>query len=319
MATGVFVGIDISKDKVDVFSRGDASIRPVWLRTESELKELCSKLCAIGTTRVALEASGGYEYAVLMALVEAGIEVYLVQPARARYFAKSLGQKAKTDAIDAAVLAQMAEVAVESDRPWKPRKNDVAELRELIQRRDQMVIFIDAESKRLRAAKLPAVRESIEDLLKYLKAESKKIKERIEKLSKQSKDLSHKMKALTSVSGVGLLTAAALLAEVPELGTLTRGEVAALVGVAPMSRESGKWTGQRYIVGGRARARRALYMAALVATRWNVHLQVFYQRLLSRGKPKKVALVAVMRKLIIYLNSKVKEITDTPVIMSISG
>jgi transposase len=312
MATKVFVGIDISKDKVDVACRGASGIAPVWERAESALEQLSRELVSVGTCRVVLEASGGYERAVLDALQAAGVEVFMVQPARARHFARSLGRYAKTDAIDASVLAHMAEVAVEDDQPWRPREDDVERLRELVHRRDHLVTHIDAETKRLRAADQAVVRRSIERVLAVLSDERTALEERIQELGERSELLAPKIEALTSVAGVGLLTAAVLIAEVPELGTLPRNQIAALVGVAPMTRESGKWSGHRFITGGRTRARCALYMAALAAIRWNDHLRAFYARLVARGKLKKVALVAVMRKLLVHLNATLRAVTDTP-------
>lgn len=313
MATEVFVGIDVSKDKVDVACRGGTGVAPVWERTEAALEQLAQQLCSLGTCRVVLEASGGYERAVLDALSSAGVEVFMVQPARARHFAKSLGRYAKTDGIDAQVLAHMAEVAVEDERPWRPREDDVEQLREFVHRRDHIVTHIDAETKRLRAANDVAVRKSIERVLKVLCEERAALEERIKKLGERSEFLAPKFNALTAVTGVGFLSAAVLISEVPELGTLPRNQIAALLGVAPMTRESGKWSGHRFIVGGRTRARCALYMAALAAIRWNEHLRAFYGRLVARGKLKKVALVAVMRKLIIHLNATLRAVTDTPV------
>ncbi len=312
MATRVFIGIDVSKDKVDVACRSSAEVAPVWERTEVALADLARTLRDLGDCRVVLEASGGYEREVLHALWTAGVEVFMVQPARARHFARSLGRYAKTDAIDASVLARMAEVAVEGEQPWRPREDDVERLRELVHRRDHMVAHINAETKRLYAAHLVVVRQSIERVLAVLHEERTALEERIEKLCERSELLAPRLEVLTSVSGVGLITAAVLIAEVPELGTLRRNEIAALVGVAPMTRESGKWSGHRFIIGGRTRARCALYMAALVGIRWNDHLRGFYGRLVARGKPKKVALVAVMRKLLIHLNSNLRAVADTP-------
>lgn len=312
MATRVFIGIDVSKDKIDVSCRGGVQIAPVWKRTKEALAELVRTLRALGDCRVVLEASGGYERAVLDALWTAGVEAFMVQPDRARHFAKSLGRYAKTDSIDAGVLAHMAEVAVEREQPWRPREDDVEQLRQLVHRRDHLVAHIDAETKRLRAANMTAVRQSIERVLEVLREERTAFEDRIQKLGERSERLAPKLEALTSVSGVGLITAAVLIAEVPELGTLGRNQVAALVGVAPMTRESGKWSGHRFTIGGRTRARCALYMAALAAIRWNDHLRAFYARLVARGKLKKVALVAVMRKMLIHLNSNLRAVTDTP-------
>ena len=191
MATGVFVGVDVSKDKIDVACRGGAEIESVWERTESALRTLSDRLRSLGRCRVVLEASGGYEQAVLDALFAAGVEVFMVQPARARHFAKSLGKYAETDAIDAAVLAHMAEVAVDDDTPWQPRRSDVAELRALVQRRDHLVAHVDAETKRLRAARLAVVQHSLERVLVVLRQERDALEERIEELGERSEHIAH--------------------------------------------------------------------------------------------------------------------------------
>ncbi len=310
MATDVFVGIDIAKDKVDVFCRG-TRIEGTWERTTRALGRLATKLAKAGASRVVVEASGGYEQDVLLALAEAGVTVYLVQPGRARHFARSLGQYAKTDTIDAKVLALMAEVAVEQTHPWRPPTKALSALRALVHRRDQLLAHIHSEQLRLRAASA-LIKPSIERVLELLYEERDAIGEQIELLVSSSDELEGKVDAMTSVCGVGVVTAASLLSEVPELGTLGRRQVAALVGVAPLARESGKWSGQRFIHGGRARARKALYMAAIVGMRRNAELKPFYERLVAAGKPKKVAIVAVMRKLLIHLNSLVRDSLEPP-------
>lgn len=312
MATEVFVGIDVSKDKVDVACRGPARFTPVFERTAPDLAELADELRRANVRRVLLEASGGYERDVLDALHAVQLEIYLVQPLRARSFARSLGKYAKTDAIDAAVLAHMAEVAVDSDLPWQPREDDVERLRALVQRRDHLVTHIDAETKRLRAARLDVVRSSIRRVLDVLNDEKRALEEQMTCLAERSDSIATRLQELMSVDGVGMVTATVLLAEVPELGTLSRNQAASLLGVAPITRESGKWSGHRYTAGGRKRARGALYMAALAATRWNAHLKAFYDRLVARGKPKKLALVAVMRKLIIHLNARMRRVIEPP-------
>ncbi len=291
--------------------RGTDAVRAVWPRTTESLDELAAVLQKLSACRVVLEATGGYERAVLEALHRADLELYLVQPSRARYFARSLGRRAKTDAIDASVLAHMAEVAVEHTAAWQPREADEEHLRALVHRRDQVVEIIAAETKRLRAIVVDRVRRSVESLLKVLTEERDALDAEIKEVGERSEHLRPRIEVLTSVRGVGPVTATVLLAEVPELGTLTRNQVAALVGVAPVTRESGAWTGRSCTAGGRKRARCALYMAALAAISWNPHLKAFYARLVARGKHKKLALVAVMRKLLIHLNSQLRRLADT--------
>jgi transposase len=230
------------------------------------------------------------------------LPVVMVKPQRARYFARALGQRAKTDAIDAAVLAQMAVMAVDNVPLWTAPTADQAELRALHKRRAQLVEILGAEKKRLGHAEA-VVRGSFEAVIQMLESQKKEIGHRMEELVAASAQLAPKIRAMTQVCGVGFQTAAALLARVPELGTLDRRQVAALIGVAPITRQSGSWSGYAYTGGGRAEARKALYMAALAARRHNSHIRSFYEGLVDRGKPKKVALVACMRKLAIHLNS----------------
>ena len=312
MAMGVYVGIDVAKAKVDVACRG-ACVSGVRQTNADSLRALGTELVSVCTTSIVLEASGGYEQVVARALFDAGLTVYVIEPTRARNFARSLGRHAKTDTIDATVLAHMAEVAVEDDTPWQPLRDDVAELRGLVQRRTALVRHRDAENKRLRQATQTVVRDSIQRMLTCLCEEIELLDARIQQAGEQSEHIATRVDALQAVKGVGRITAAVLVAEVPELGGLNRRRIAALVGVAPMNRDSGTWSGQRRIFGGRARVRCALYMAAIVAIRFNDHLRSVYQRLLARGKAKKVAIVAVMRKLIIHLNSLMRTVIDTPI------
>jgi transposase len=294
-------GIDVSKGKVDVACRGKGP-RGEYLRDVPGLTALGQELRKAGVTRVVLEASGGYEQLVLHTLHGCGLSLVLVQPGRARNFAKSIGRYAKTDAIDAAVLARMAEVTLGDAVPWVPRSSAAENLRSLVQRRLQLVVMLDAENKRLAAAEAPAVVQSLEEVRTILLAQITSLEGQIEDLSDHDVALEPKVRAMTEVRGVGRTTAVSLLTEVPELGRLSRGQAAAIVGVAPMNRDSGTWSGQRSIRGGRTRARCSLYMAALAGTRFNPHLKEHYERLVAAGKPKKVALVAVMRKLLLHLN-----------------
>lgn len=294
------IGIDIAKDKVDVAST--AGWTATFRRTPAGLQDLAKELVELEPHRVVVEASGGYEQLVLAALHADGLPVVLVVPQRARHFARAVGKLAKTDAIDARVLAKMALVAVEDAPLWKPLQPELAALRALVLRRHQLLELIDAEQKR-KAQATGFARENIEEVLAMLRASMRKVEEQIHAAIEADSELHADAELLDSVKGVGPTTAATLLVTLPELGTLNRGEIAALAGLAPYNRESGKWEGKRTISGGRVRARTALYMAALSAIRHNPHIREMYSRLKSRGKEGKVALVACMRKLLIHLNA----------------
>lgn len=311
MASEVFVGVDVAKAKVDVFCRG-ADVAGTFSRDEGGLARLAKQLSGLPVRRVVIEASGGYERLVLAVLYEAEVPVVLVQPGRARHFAKSMGRYAKTDVIDAQVLAHMAAILPDDTPQWVPHPAAMVELRALIKRRRHLLDMLDAERKRLQAADSPAASESIEGVITFLKSQVRDIESKISARLSEDEALAERAAVLQEVQGVGALTAVTLLAELPELGALNRKEIAALAGVAPITRESGTWSGQRFIYGGRHAVRRALYMAALAATRFNPHISSLYKGLVERGKPKKVALVAAMRKLLIHLNSRVREATRGP-------
>lgn len=254
--TEVGVGVDVSKDTLEV-TTGDGSVAGTYANTADGLDKLIGALHGVQVHRVVLEASGGYERLALAALHAAGLPVVLVEPARARHFARGLGKRAKTDAIDAAVLARMAEVAVDDNPLWAPLDERLADLGGVLERRRHLLTFRDAEMKRLRLARdivRPYLEESIADLTRRVAALDKQVDE----LVAASLDLKARVKVLEAVRGVGRVTAASLLHMVPELGRLTRGEVASLVGVAPMNRDSGTWSGQRYVRGGRQEPRDVL-------------------------------------------------------------
>ena len=295
------VGIDVSKDWLEVVTtEGAASWRV--RNSVAGVDVLVSQRSPVAVHRVVLEASGGYESLALERLHAAGFPVVLVQPMRARHFARALGQYAKTDAIDAHVLARMALLAVENAPLWAPTAEHVADLKALVDRRQQLLVLRDGEKKRLRFART-IVRADIERAVAALTAQVADLEQRIDALVASSPRLAADVGLLESVRGVGRVSAATLRVVVPELGALTRQQVAALVGVAPMNRDSGGKTGRRYIRGGRDVARHALYMAALAATRWNPTIKARYAHLVAQGKKPKVALVACMRKLLIHLNS----------------
>ena len=306
MATSeLYSGIDVSKAKVDVAGYG-GDLTATVKRDTASLSKLAKLLRARGVKRVVLEASGGYEQAVLAALHEEAVPVVLIQPARARHFAKSLGRRAKTDAIDARVLAHMAAILPEDAPQWQPRTAAQQLLRSLVQRRTALIRTREAERKRLRGADNAMIKKSIRAVISVLTKEIRRIDDHLKTIVATDPLMTARVDTLSEVKGVGRLTATTLLVELPELGTLNRRQVAALAGVAPMTRESGTWSGKRYISGGRHAVRRALYMAALSAARHNTHLAPLYKRLLQRGKPKKLALVAVMRKLLIHINSLIR-------------
>ncbi len=295
------VGIDVSKDWLDVATTEAGAPWRVPNSAEG-LSQLVAQLEAVDVHRVVLEASGGYEAGALEGLHAAGFAVVLVQPLRARHFARALGQYAKTDAIDAHVLARMALLAVDDAPRWEPVAEQVADLKALVDRRQQLLVQRDGEKKRLRFARA-IVRPDLERAVADLTAQVAELEQRIDMLVASRNRLAEEIELLESVRGVGRVSAATLRVVIPELGTLTRQQVAALVGVAPINRDSGGKSGRRYIRGGRDVARQALYMAALAAARWNTVIQARYAHLVAKGKKPKVALVACMRKLLIHLNS----------------
>lgn len=300
---GISVGIDVSKDKVDV-AQSDGTNLGIYSRDSRGLGALARRLLEGDeqVERVVLEASGGYEAEVLDALYVAGHEVVMLQPLRARHFARALGRLAKTDRVDAYMLALMGDKLADELRPWEPLSEPLRELRGLVELRRQLVGDRDAYRLRRRQAHAVA-KPTLASVEQTLSAEVKAITARIKELIAAHDALKSEADALVGVDGVGTITAATLLARVPELGRLNRRKIAALVGVAPVARDSGTYQGRRYIYGGRGDIRRVLYMATLTAIRFNDHLRAAYHRLLSRGKPKKVAIVACMRKLLIHLNS----------------
>lgn len=305
MATHIGVGIDVSKDKVDVAST-DLSITKAYPTTPGGLSRMARDIHTLGPHRVLLEASGGYERPVLHALFKEGLPTVLVQPSRARHFARALGKLAKTDAIDAAVLAHMAQVAVEHLPLWEPLSDQQEALRALVHRRLQVVQHLETERKRLRQAH-PAVEEAIRESVHALRAERARLEKDIDRQLEDITELKPVVEALETTKGVGRVTATTLVVSLPELGTLNRRQIAALAGIAPMNRESGKFKGKRFIRGGRVRARNALYMATLAALSHNPLIKAHFGALKARGKPGKVAMVACMRKLLLHLNTLARQ------------
>ena len=298
----VYVGIDVSKNHVDV------AVRPTgqtWTisNDESGIRELVSRLKALDPAIVVLESTGGLELPSVAALAAAALPVAIVNPRQVRDFARATGTLAKTDALDAIALAHFADAVRPVVRPLKDAETQV--LSSLVARRHQVVSIVVAEKNRLWSA-ITAVRPRIEAHIAWLEQELSDIDEGLRQTLRSSPEWREKDDILRSVPGVGEQLSLALLSQLPELGTLNRREVAALVGVAPFNRDSGTLRGKRQIWGGRARLRAVLYMGAMVASRFNPVIRDFYQRLLAAGKPKKVALTACMRKLLVILNAMLK-------------
>lgn len=295
-ATGQFIGINVAKAELVVGERPSAA-RWVAPNDEVGIRALTQRLCTTRPALIVLEATGGYEVAAVGALAAAGLPVVVVNPRQVRDFARATGQLAKTDAIDAGVLALFAERV---RPPVRPLASDAQEhLEALLARRRQVLEMLVAERNRLgqvfgRETKL--VKRSLKQHIAYLERELRVTDPEVGERIRESPVWRAQEDLLRSVPGVGPVLAVTLLAELPELGRLSRKEIAKLVGVAPLNRDSGTLRGRRLIVGGRAAVRAVLYMAALVATRCNTVIRTFYQRLLAAGKPKKLALTACMRK-----------------------
>jgi transposase len=261
-------------------------------------------LAAHPGSHVVCEATGGYEREVVAALHEAKVAVSVLNPARVRHFAKATGQRAKSDPIDAALLTDYG-VKLQP-QPTPPRTELEKQLTELVRRRAQLIEFLVAQRHQLQLLTLPKLKKQARSLIRRLEADRDEIQEQLQALRAEEPALDERARKLEAITGVAATTALGVLAELPELGTLNRKQVAALAGLAPHPRDSGQWHGKRTIGGGRSQVRRALYMAALVAARCNQQLKVFYQRLRAAGKPAKVALTAVMRKLIVLMNHILK-------------
>jgi len=301
----IFVGIDVAKDRLDI------AVRPTgdeWSdsNTDAGIVQVVARLEELGPELVVLEATGGLELAVVAALGTAGLPVVVVNPRQVRDFAKATGKLAKTDAIDARVLAHFAEAVRPAVRPLP--NTQAQALERLLTRRRQVVGMLTTERNRFRTARKP-VRERLQAHIKYLEQELEDLDTDLRDSIHSSPIWRERDNLLQSVPGVGKVLSLTLLAALPELGTLDRRQVAALVGVAPLNRDSGTMRGKRTIWGGRAKVRASLYMATLVATRHNPVIQAFYERLCAAGKAKKVALTACMRKLLTILNAMLKHRT----------
>ena len=310
----VYVGVDVSKDRLDVCVRRSEAGRHddgddtfVVSRNDAGIDALVSRLVDERPVLVIVEATGGFERAVVAALAAIGLPVAVVNPRQVRDFARATGRLAKTDALDAEVLARFAEAV--QPAPKALPDEEIRALQGILARRRQLLGILTAENNRLPSATKP-VAKRIAAHVRWLEKELERTERDLDAAIKSSPALRENEALLRSVPGVGPVLARTLLAEVPELGTLTHKPLAALVGVAPLNRDSGTFRGRRGVWGGRADVRAALYMGALVATRRNPAVREFYERLLAAGKPKKVALVACMRKLLLILNAVLKHRTS---------
>ena len=304
LAPPVVVGVDVAKDRLDVALHpgGDAFTVP---RDAAGLDALVARLRPLTPGAIALEATGGYETVVAASLAAAGLPVVVVNPAQVRACGRAVGQRAKTDPIDARLIARFAAMTEPAIRPLPDAATQ--RLADLVGRRRQIIAMIVAERQRRARAARSRLRRSIDRLLAALQVELSEVEAEIDDDVRGSPAWREKEDLLASVPGVGPTIARTLLAEMPELGTLDRREVAALAGLAPWTRQSGQWKGRSFIGGGRACVRAALHMGAVTAARHNPALKAFRDRLLAAGKPKMVALVAVARKLLTILNAILRD------------
>jgi len=299
----IFVGIDVAKGQLDMAIRDQDEM---WRHANDEagIEAMVEQLTAMGPTLVVLEASGGWEMMAVAELASAELPVVVVNPTRVRRFAQAAGRWAKTDKIDARLLAHFAAAIRPQVRPL--RSEEQAHLAALITRRRQVVQMLTAEKNRRHTTHGP-LRQRLEEHIGWMERERAELEKELRVMVRKSPVWQAKERLLLSMPGVGPVTSLTLLAELPELGTLNRQQIAALVGVAPFNRDSGPRRGHRRIFGGRAEVRSVLYMAALSAAKSNPSIRDFYHRLLRRGKVKKVALTACMRKLLVILNAMIRD------------
>jgi transposase len=300
----IIVGIDVSKDRLDVAVRPSGEAFAVE-RNAAGLEGLAARLGKLSPRVVALEATGGFETIAAAALASAGLPVVIVNPAQIRSFAKAIGQRAKTDPIDAAVIARFTEATNPEPRPLPDASTRL--LADLIARRRQIIEMIVAERQRERRVTILRLKKSITRLLKALEKELTSVDSDIDDAVRGSPAWRDKEDLLASVPGIGPTIARTLIAELPELGQLGGKQIAALAGLAPFTRESGQWRGRSFIGGGRPAVRVALFMGAMVAKQHNPVLKAFFDRLVAAGKPKMVAIIAVARKLLTILNAILRD------------
>jgi transposase len=298
------IGIDVAKDRLDVCVRPSGESFVV-ARTGAGIEDLAERLKKLAPRVVAVEATGGFETVVAAGLAAAGVPLLIVNPAQVRAFAQALGKRAKTDPIDAAVIAHFVEATKAQPRPLPDETTRL--LADLVTRRRQIIDMMIAEGQRDRRLANKRLKNSIARLRRALEKELAEIDSELDDHVRGSPAWAAKEDLLASVPGVGPIIARTLIAELPELGSLDRRKIAALVGLAPWTRQSGQWRGKSFIGGGRKTVRTALFMAAMVAARHNPVLKAFRDKLVAAGKPKLLALIAVARKLLIILNAILRD------------
>jgi transposase len=303
-AAPTFVGIDVAKDRLDVHLR-PADEAFALSRDGAGLEALVERLMALAPTLVVLEATGGFEVVVAGALAAAELPLVVVNPRQIRAFARATGRLAKTDRLDAEAIARFAEAVQPAPRPVPSAAAHA--LGELVARRRQLVAMITSEGQRRRQARDPRLGRRLEAHVVWLQKELSALETDLDDAIRATPAWRVAEDLLASVPGIGKTSARMLIAELPELGSLDRRKIAALVGVAPINRDSGTFRGRRMVMGGRASVRTALYMPTLTAIRRNPALQSFYQRLIGRGRPAKVAITACMRKLLVILNAILRD------------
>jgi transposase len=308
-----FLGIDVAKGSFDVCFDARPGPAERYANEPKSIGRLVRRLRSSATPPrlIALEATGGYERKLLYALADAGLPVVRLNPLRVRRFAQSRGVLAKTDAIDARVIADFARLNAERLPPMKPVSENARVLRELTTRRRQLVGQCVASKSQREHVTVPALRRSVDRTIKHLCAEIAEVERLIQDLIDGDDDLKARQSRLLAVKGVGPRVSRVLVSELPELGRIDRRKAAALVGVAPFNDDSGTHAGRRHIQGGRATVRAALYMATLVAVRHDPVMRARYEHLKGRGKAKKVALVACMRTMVNYLTSVLADKENT--------
>ena len=299
----VFIGIDVAKDRLDVNVQPSGQAFAVT-RDESGLADLARRLTALGPVVIALEATGGYETVVAATLAAAALPVVVVNPRQIREFARSTGRLAKTDTLDARAIAAFAAAVRPAVRPVPDAQARL--LGQLVARRRQLVDMLGAEHNRRRLLE-PALQRRLDAHIRWLERAVHELDGDIDTTIRSSPMWRATEDLLRSVPGIGPITASTLIADLPELGHLDRRKIAALVGVAPINRDSGTLRGRRMIAGGRATVRRVLYMATLAAVRHNPVIAAFYQRFVAAGRPGKLALTAAMRKLLVILNAILRD------------
>ena len=302
--TKIFVGVDVSKDTLDVYRPDTKEVLQIE-NSDEAITAFCSQFeKKKRQVMVVMEGTGGYERLLLKLLASHQLDAAVINPRRVRDFAKGIGMDAKTDAIDAKVISKYAEVV--DPKPMATKSDHEQKHSALVARRNQLLELINQENNRLKQSWDKDAKQSIQDVLQVLKSQLKSIDSQLAQMLKVDVKNQRTIELLKSVKGVGPVMISTVIADLPELGKLNRGEVAKLVGVAPINRDSGKHSGKRFIGGGRGQVRRVLYMSTIVAIRHNATIKVYYQHLKSKGKASKVAIVACMHKFITILNLLLK-------------